>query len=113
MLFRSGYSVSDHVAALFEHGHPELVDFCLANSAPIPSYLVEKYRAENAGPIQVDRAYTEGLGVELITKPLANTQAMDFARHDTRRLADAVMELFDSRCVRVPSEEGTRYILER
>lgn len=108
-----GYSVSDHVAALFEHGHPELVDFCLANSAPIPSYLVEKYRAENAGPIQVDRAYTEGLGVELITKPLANTQAMDFARHDTRRLADAVMELFDSRCVRVPSEEGTRYILER
>ena len=108
-----GYTVSDHVRALLSHGAPGMVDFCLANSAPIPAYLVEKYRTENAVPIQVDRTATEELGVELVTRPLANTAAMDFARHDAERLAEALLELFDSRCLRVSTDHGIRYILER
>lgn len=108
-----GYTVSDHVDALLEHGQKGMLDLCLANSAPIPAYLVEKYRPENAVPIRVDRSATEELGVELVTRPIANTSAMDFARHDPNRLSDALMELFYSRSVRVSTDHGLRYILER
>ena len=31
-----GYTVSDHIAALFKHSVPGLFDLCLTNSSPIP-----------------------------------------------------------------------------
>lgn len=37
------------------HGAPGLVDLCLANSAPVQEGLVERYRAEDAAPLAVDR----------------------------------------------------------
>ena len=107
-----GYTVSDHLAALFDHAMPGLVDLCLANSRPVPSYLLEKYRAENAGPIQVDRRKCEALGVELITRPLSDTAQQSSARHDPAMLAQAVMDLLAERSVRVTRGDRTAYIRE-
>lgn len=107
-----GYTVSDHIAALFDHARPGLVDLCLANSQPVPAYLVEKYRAENAGPTQVDLRRCEALGVELVTRPLGDAGQRNSARHDPEKLAQALLQLLNERSVRVSREDRVSYIRE-
>lgn len=107
-----GYTVCDHVAALLSHGGEGLLDLCLANSAQVRPGLVEKYKVEDAAPIVIDRERVEALGVELVERPLAS-ETSDYARHSTARLAQAVMELFSERAVRVATDDdGEQYILE-
>lgn len=91
-----GMTASDHVTALLRHGAPGLVDICLANSATVRPGLIERYRAEDAAPIVVDRAAVESLGVELVERPLSS-ETSDYARHSVTRLAQAVMELYRER----------------
>ena len=89
-------TAADHVAALLRHSGPGLVDLCLANSAPVRPGLVERYREEDAVPIQVDRAAVEDLGVELITRPVSS-ETSDYARHSAARLAASIMEIYRER----------------
>lgn len=91
-----GMTASDHVAALLRHGAPDLVDICLANSATVRPGLIERYRAEDAAPIVVDRKAVEALGVELVERPLAS-ETSDYARHSATRLAQTVMDLYRER----------------
>ena len=58
--------------------------------------LLERYRAEDAAPILVDRDRLEALGVEVVTRPLAS-ETSDYARHSIARLAAAVMEIYGDR----------------
>lgn len=89
-------TASDHLEALFTHGAPGLVDICLANSAPVRSGLLKRYRLEGSEPIVVDGARIAELGVELITRPLSS-ETLDYARHSYTRLAAAVMEIYRER----------------
>ncbi len=107
-----GYTLSDHLAALFDHAGAGLVDVCLANSTPIPRDLLEAYQAENAAPTFIDGEQLEKLGVELITAPVARDNAAGYARHDPERLALAIMNLIRQRTVRVAGTEGIRYLRE-
>ncbi len=91
-----GYTASDHVAALLEHTAPGLLDICLCNNAPVRPELLERYREEDAAPIQIDRKEVEALGVELVSRPLAS-ENQEFARHSYTKLADAILELHQER----------------
>jgi uncharacterized cofD-like protein len=91
-----GMTAADHVAAILRHGAPGLVDICLANSAAVRPGLVERYQAEDAVPITVDRQAVEALGVELIQRPLSS-ETSDFARHSVTRLAQAILEIYRDR----------------
>ncbi len=88
-----GMTAADHVAALLDHGAPGMVDICLANSAAVRPGLIERYRVEDAVPIQVDRSAVEALGVQLVERPLAS-ETLDYARHSDTRLAQALIELY-------------------
>lgn len=91
-----GMTLSEHVAALLDHAAPGLIDVCLANSAPIRAELLERYRVEGSEPITVDRAALKALGVDVVERPLTSEES-PFARHSIDRLAQAVMELYESR----------------
>ncbi|MEA4955584.1 MAG: gluconeogenesis factor YvcK family protein [Pseudoflavonifractor sp.] len=91
-----GMTLSEHVAALLDHAAPGLIDVCLANSAPIRVELLERYRVEGSEPITVDRAALKALGVDVVERPLTSEES-PFARHSIDRLAQAVMELYESR----------------
>lgn len=91
-----GMTAADHVSALLRHGAPGLVNVCLANSATVQPGLVERYRAEDAAPIVVDRAAVESLGVELIERPLTS-ESTDYARHSAARLAQVILDLYRER----------------
>ena len=91
-----GYTASDHVAALLEHSGPGLIDVCLCNNAPVSPALLERYQAEGAAPIVIDRKAVETMGVELVSRPLASDNPC-YARHSSQQLADALMELHHER----------------
>jgi len=105
-----GYTAADHLQALLSHGAPGLVDLCLANSAPVDPELVEKYREEDAAPLTVDRERIAAMGLELVEMPVGN-ETGNFARHDPDKLAQALLEIYRSRAVRIFRGER-RYVLE-
>ncbi len=91
-----GMTAADHVAALQEHGGAGLIDLCLCSDAPLDPALLARYHAEDAEPMQVDRAALEALGVELVTRTLVDEGA-DYARHSGVKVAEAVLELHRQR----------------
>ena len=103
-----GYTAADHLEALMDHGAK--VDLCLANSAPVGEGLVERYRAEDAAPLVVDRERISAMGLELVERPVAS-EGGDYARHDPDKLAAAVLELYRQRAVRIFRGKN-RYIIE-
>ena len=105
-----GYTAADHLEALLVHGEPGLVDLCLANTAPVDPGLLEKYREEGAVPLTVDRERIARLGLELVERPVASEKG-SYARHDPDKLAQAVLEIYRQRAVRIFRGER-RYILE-
>lgn len=105
-----GYTAADHLEALLVHGAPGMLDLCLANTAPVDPGLVEKYREEGAVPLAVDRGRIAKLGLELVERPVASEKG-GFARHDPDKLAQAILEIYRSRAVRIFRGER-RYILE-
>ncbi len=87
-----------------------MVDICLANSDPVQPQLLERYQAEDAAPLVVDRARIEGMGAKLVELPLASGSG-DFARHDPDLLAEGIMDIYRQRAIRIFTGEH-RYIIE-
>jgi uncharacterized cofD-like protein len=105
-----GYTAADHLEALRTHGGRNIVDMCLANSAPVSPELVEKYRCEDAAPLVVDRERIADMGLDLVERPVAAEQG-NLARHDPDKLANAILDIYRNRVVRIFRGER-RYILE-
>ena len=91
-----GMTAQDHLTALLEHGLPRMVDLCLCNSDPISRELLERYSAEDAEPMQVDRREVELLGAEVVCHPLMDMDC-GYARHSGVKVAQAVVELYQQR----------------
>ena len=105
-----GYTAADHVQALMEHGAPGMVDLCLANCAPVPENLLGRYEEEGAVPLVVDRERIAAMGLELVERPVAREKG-DFARHDPDKLAEAVLDIYRQRAMRIFRGKN-RYIIE-
>ena len=95
-----GYTASDHIRAIFQHSRAGLFQLCLVNSAAIPEEVQERYRAEGAAPLTVDREACKALGVELVEAEVSRVDG-DYVRHDPVKLAKALMELHSARSVRL------------
>lgn len=89
-------TAADHVEALMAHGLENL-DICLCNNATMAPELLERYREEDARPIVIDRDRLAGLGVEVVERPLTTPVGAQYARHDPKQLAWAVLELYQER----------------
>lgn len=88
------YTASDHVRAIMEHaGGRKLFDYCLANNAPLPEAMLERYRLSDAEPIAVDEENIRDLGVSVISAPVVDASA-DKARHHPLVLAGELMRLY-------------------
>ena len=95
-----GYTNADHIRAIFQHSRESLFSLSLVNDAPIPPDIAGRYAVEGAEPLPWDAEGCRELGVELVSRPVA--MVLDgYVRHDPDKLAAALMELFDSRSVRI------------
>jgi uncharacterized cofD-like protein len=86
-----GYSAADHLSALCRHGAAGLIDDVLVNDTPVSPELAAVYRAGGAAPVGVDDEALRSQGVCIVHAGLAREG--DFFRHDSARLAGAVLSL--------------------
>lgn len=85
-----GYSVSDHIRALFTHaGCNKLVDAVIMNDY-IPSNLAQKYQQAGSYPVVIDEENIKNLGVKLFTKKLIQDSKEGLVRHSSARVARAI-----------------------
>jgi len=87
----SGFKASDHVRALMTHASPAVLQVCLVNTKPVPPDLLEKYRQEQAVPVEPDVERIRELGYQAVAAEVIN--AHDYVRHDPDKLARLVIQL--------------------
>ena len=97
-----GYTVSDHIRALFEHSCPGLFSLCLCNSSPIPKGVAARYAQEGAQLLKSDTEACLALGVEAVSRPVATVEN-GFVRHHSLHLAQELILLHAERSVRIAS----------
>ena len=107
-----GYTVSDHVRALFHHSYPGLFNLCLTNSGSIPQGVLQRYQQEGAETIFCDREACEALGVEIVSRPVATVEN-GFVRHNPGHLARELMSLHAERTIRIVDKKSWHYQKER
>ena len=98
-----GYTVSDHIEAIFAHSAPGLFDLCLTNSSPIPRGIAARYAEEGAERIRCDRAACEALDVEIVERPVATVES-GYVRHHSANLARELILLHAERSVRIAGD---------
>lgn len=84
-----GFSLSCHLQAIAKHAGPILTDV-LVHSGTLPNEMVERYAAEGAAPVELDREVVEKLGVRIREAPLLTGDTGGGVRHDPDRLAEEV-----------------------
>lgn len=98
-----GYSVADHIAAIFKHSVPGLFSLCLTNSASIPADVAARYAEEGAEQIRCDLPQCAELGVEIIRRPVAMVEN-GFVRHQPDDLSRELIQLHGERSVRIAGD---------
>jgi len=91
-----GFSAADHVEALLKHAdNRRIIDVVLVNRAPISSWQAQKYAEQNAYPVEVDEERLAAMGLEVVGSDLIDHT--DLVRHNSIRLAEALMGILDAR----------------
>src|SRR5215218_6993056 len=85
----------DHLNALVRHAGDGVIDAVLVNSTAIPAALISHYAGTYSEPVAVDRAALEAVGVEVHEADLLAADG-DLIRHDSEKLAAAVLGLTES-----------------
>ena len=87
------YTAFDHLNALHQHSAKGLVDACIYNTAPVPNLVQERYKTEDAEPVEMDMERFEQAGIQMYGYPLI-AKGSKYARHNPDLLARAVMHVY-------------------
>jgi uncharacterized cofD-like protein len=87
----SGFRASDHIQALVRHTNPGLIQVCLVNTEPVPPHLLERYRQEEAYPVEPDVERIRELGYQVVAGNIISTE--DYVRHDPDKVAKQIIQL--------------------
>ncbi|SDW46308.1 conserved hypothetical protein, cofD-related [Marininema mesophilum] len=86
-----GYTAADHVEAIYRHVGKGLFDVVIANDAMPPLAIQQRYAAEGAAPVVLDRDRIRELGCDTVATNLL--EARDFLRHNASFLSRCIMRL--------------------
>ena len=96
----NNFRASDHAAALLRHVAPayrrRLIDICVINTRPIGGKALDRYRAQEARPVETDIDNLEQMGIAVVGQDLLRTFAdrpHDKIRHEPGVLGAVVLEL--------------------
>jgi uncharacterized cofD-like protein len=88
-----GYSVNDHLTAVYDHVHRQLFHYVIVNNGDIPREVQEMYAEKGAQPVALDLDEVTRQGVQVIADQLVlfNT----YLRHDTGKLSRHITQLVE------------------
>ncbi|MDP4089997.1 MAG: YvcK family protein [Bacillota bacterium] len=86
-----GYSVSDHVKAIYDHIHGEILDFVIVNSGKLDPDLEERYRTEGSEIVAKDENKLKKMDIGIIEGDFIKVQN-GYIRHDAEKLASILVE---------------------
>jgi len=87
-----GYSVADHVRAIYEHAGGRIFDWVIVNNQPISPALLRRYRAQGAAPVSVQVSELQKLGLRCVFDNLVEEGGV--VRHNAARLTRLLLEEF-------------------
>lgn len=87
----NGFTASHFVAELLHYLKKDLIDYVICNNATIPHSVQEKYTLEKAFPVKVDIEALEKKASHIIMEDLLH--ASDIVRHDSKKLAHALLSI--------------------
>ena len=90
-----GYSVADHVRAIYEHTRSGLFDWVVVNRTPVASRILRRYRTEGAEPVAPAVEELRRMGLRCTAAELLQQDGV--VRHDQRRLSRLLLEEFVKR----------------
>lgn len=91
------YSVWDHVKAIEKHSYKGMIEYCIVNSAQIPDELNQKYKDDGAAAVAIDSEILERHGIKVLYDDFVCINN-NYIRHDTKRLAKTIMDLWETKC---------------
>jgi len=86
-----GYTAFEHLAAIIKHTYPQIVNYCVINSAPVPDELLAKYKQENAYPVVLDTERIRKRGYAVVQGDIIDTS--NYVRHNSEKLAALLINL--------------------
>jgi len=95
----TGMGASDHLAALLRHAGRSgryLLDVCVVNTGSILQKALERYRAQEARPVENDVRNLEAKGVKVVRADLvrmAGRRVQNIIRHDPGAIGAIAIEL--------------------
>ncbi len=90
-----GYSVADHVRAIYRHTGRRLFDWAVINHQPVSEAVARRYRAEGAEPVELDVQELQRMGLRCVFDNLLEEHGL--VRHNSERLTRLLLEEFVAR----------------
>lgn len=86
-----GYTVSDHLQAVYDHVGQHLFDYVIVNDGEIPTQVQDFYAEKGAKPVEVDWDNVTGQGYKVIADTLVLFRR--YLRHDADKLSHHIYQL--------------------
>lgn len=91
----TGYSVSDHIKAIYKHTGAGLFDYVVVNKEESSRELIKRYREEGAHQVKVDKKKIRELGIKVVEGNLLSREG--YIRHDPDELAKVILGVMKDR----------------
>lgn len=95
-----GYSAADHLQVILDHVGQQIIDYAIVNCGSIDEERLERYREENALPVQTGSEKITALGTVLIAQDLVSDT--DVAWHAPDKLARAIIGIIEANAEKRP-----------
>lgn len=89
------YSVGDHIKALLEHTHDNLIDYVFANNTKLSDDVYYKYSEEGAKPVYIteeDREFLDDNDINIVEGDYVDVKKW-YVRHDAKTLSEDILSL--------------------
>ena len=88
-----GYDLYDHVEAIEKHAGRQIIDCIVANTAPVPRELLEKYAEQRSEPVRLNIERFCGRDINIVMENMYSNDG-GMVRHNYIKLAKTLMNLF-------------------
>jgi len=89
----AGYSVGDHIKAIYSHVGEEFFNSVIVNSKKIPNDILEKYKEQDVKEIKIDLENLKKYSLKIIQEPLIEISENKTVRHNPLKLASTIYSL--------------------